>query len=125
MGQSNLKLNTLRAVRNYFNKQQKEVAAGINTTVSNYSRYENKEFLPETIFLKKLAEYYGCTIEFIENYKEPSIHVQNATNSVVANTIHTNNVTNSKEEIKEIVSIISPTISAINGLLQMLYKKIE
>jgi len=55
MGQSNLKLNTLRAVRNYFNQQQKEVAAGIITTVSNYSRYENKESLPETVFLNHRA----------------------------------------------------------------------
>ena len=79
--QQNQRSNTLRGVRNHYGLSQKEVAAKLGNTVSNYSHYETDPFLPSDTFLEKLAKVYDCTIEDIKNYQPPTVSVQTANNS--------------------------------------------
>ena len=54
---------TLKRLRG--NKTQEEVAKAVGVTISAVSMYENGERVPRDEIKKKLAEYYGRTVQYI------------------------------------------------------------
>lgn len=59
----------IRNLRKDNNKTQKELAAYLNMTQTNYSKYElGKINIPIEVFIK-LADYYGVTIDYLVGRK--------------------------------------------------------
>lgn len=55
----------IRNLRKDNNKTQEELAAYLNMTQTNYSKYElGKINIPIEVFIK-LADYYGVTIDYL------------------------------------------------------------
>lgn len=54
---------TLKRLRG--NRTQEEVAKAVGVTISAVSMYENGERVPRDEIKKKLAEYYGRTVQYI------------------------------------------------------------
>ena len=63
-----MKLKELRE-----NKQlkQEDVAKAINVTQSSYSKYENKTIEPNIDTLKKLADFYGVSLDYLCDFNPP------------------------------------------------------
>ena len=59
----------IRNLRKDNNKKQEELAAYLNITQTNYSKYElGKINIPIEVFIK-LADYYGVTIDYLVGRK--------------------------------------------------------
>ena len=59
----------IRNLRKDNDKTQKELAAYLNTTQTNYSKYElGKINIPIEVFIK-LADYYDVTIDYLVGRK--------------------------------------------------------
>lgn len=54
---------TLKRLRG--NKTQEEVAKAVGITISSISMYENGERVPRDEIKRKLADYYGKTVQYI------------------------------------------------------------
>lgn len=50
---------------------QKEIAKIINTTQQNYARYENNQITPNIDTLKKLADFYGVSLDYLCDFNPP------------------------------------------------------
>ncbi|MGG0891702.1 helix-turn-helix domain-containing protein [Cytobacillus horneckiae] len=53
----------LRVLRFKLNKQQYKVAEELGISVRTLSRYEKDQVIPNKIMIKKLADYYGVTLQ--------------------------------------------------------------
>ena len=60
----------LRECRKRKGKSQEEAAAEMGMPYRSYRRYENGESEPTLSPLKKLAVYYGVTIDFLAGLKD-------------------------------------------------------
>lgn len=58
-------MNRLKELRKAKNLSQNDVAKSIYTSQQNYSRYENEEIEPDYDTLKKLAEFFDVSIDYI------------------------------------------------------------
>lgn len=64
-------MNRLKELRKNKNLKQSDVAKAIFTSQQNYSRYENGSVEPDYEILKRLASFFGVSIDYILG-KEPN-----------------------------------------------------
>lgn len=59
----------LRELRLYHDLKQKDISDYLNITTQAYSNYENGKRLPDIETMRKIAEFYGITIDRLINYR--------------------------------------------------------
>ncbi len=57
--------NRIKDLREDADKLQKEIAADLDTNVTQYRRYESGEREPQFEFIIKLAEYHNVSLDYI------------------------------------------------------------
>ncbi|MGN1222051.1 MAG: helix-turn-helix domain-containing protein [Christensenellales bacterium] len=65
----------LKELRKSNNKTQKEIAEVIQTTQSNYGKYELEQQEPNIETLKLLADYYGVSVDYLIGHKTDSLDI--------------------------------------------------
>ncbi len=68
----NLKKMRLKELRKQNNKSQEEVAKFLDSKQSNYSKYELEIVEPNISTLKKLADYYNVSIDYLVGRDSPN-----------------------------------------------------
>lgn len=63
-----MKIKEFRLKNNF---SQQEIAKLLNTSQSNYSKYERNEIEPDLQTLKKLADYFHTTIDSLLEHEVP------------------------------------------------------
>ncbi len=58
-------MNRIKELRLEKCLSQKQLAQNIETTQSNIARWENEANEPSTSQLKRLADYFGCSIDYL------------------------------------------------------------
>ncbi len=58
-------MNRLKELRKGLQLSQEELAKKINTSQRNIGRWENGENEPSATFVKNLAEFFGCTTDYL------------------------------------------------------------
>ena len=61
----------LKKLRKQNNYSQQEIAKLLNTSQSNYSKYERNEIEPDLKTLKKLADYFHTTTDSLLEHEVP------------------------------------------------------
>ncbi len=73
----------LRSLREQKGVSQKEIADYINKTPQAYSLYENGKRDPDTLTLKKLADYFHVTIDYLLDYTPPQPMTEPSSNRLI------------------------------------------
>ncbi len=55
----------IKELRQQLNKTQEEIAKILNISQSNYSKYERNEIEPDIKTLKKIADYFDVSLDFL------------------------------------------------------------
>lgn len=55
----------IKELRQQLNKTQEEIAKILNISQSNYSKYERNEIEPDIETLKKIADYFDVSLDFL------------------------------------------------------------
>ncbi len=58
-------MKNLKQLRKNVNKTQAEMAEILQIKRATYARYENNETQPDFETLQKLANYFGCSIDYL------------------------------------------------------------
>lgn len=58
-------MNNLKALRTKKGLYQKDVASFLNVAVSTYSYWEQGKFEPDSETLKKLADYFDVSVDYL------------------------------------------------------------
>ena len=69
-------MNRLKELREDRDLYQKDMAKYLNVDQSNYSKYELEKINIPVIILKKLADYYDTSIDYIL-YRTDESHIKN------------------------------------------------
>lgn len=63
-------MNELKNLRKSRNLLQKDIAKILGISVSTYCYWEKGDFQPDNEALKKIADYYGVTIDYLLGYEQ-------------------------------------------------------
>lgn len=78
------KLNNLKKLRESRGLKMSEVAKNLNIPYTTYVNYEkNKRKLPRDV-MKAVAEYYGCSIEYVVGASEYTFNVKKLSKAIFA-----------------------------------------
>lgn len=63
-------MNELKNLRKSRNLLQKDMAKILGVSVSTYCYWEKGDFQPDNEALKKIADYFGVTIDYLLGYEQ-------------------------------------------------------
>lgn len=97
-----MNLKKLRAISG---KTQQQVADETNLTQFTYSNYENGKTQPDLQTIIKLADYFGCSIDYLLGHQTKGL-------------IYTNDLTETQSAfVKKVITLDDSTINKLEGAL--------
>lgn len=66
-------MKNLKIIRKSLNYTQKDVAQKLNIAEPTYSHYESGRYEPNTDTLVKLADFFGCSVDYLLGHQTKNI----------------------------------------------------
>ena len=95
----------LKNLRKDKNLTQKQVATELNIATPTYNHYESGRYEPDLKTITKLADYFGCSIDYLLGHQTKGL-------------IYTNDLTETQSAfVKKVITLDDSTINKLEGAL--------
>ena len=90
-------IHTLRTARNL---SQVQLAERLGVTKQSVSNWENNNILPSVDMLKKIAQFFGCSTDYLLEFDLGRVYIE-VTNLSLEQTAHIQQLINDMEQLNE------------------------